>query len=184
VAGQRPQLGGHRRGAPVLGALRRLGQHGGHVGIRPVGGQRQVPGPLVQVGDHSGQMCEQHRAGRGQQPDEGEHGQAHRPRVGWRAVRHGPQQRHVEGVPLRGGQRPEDRVRDRVDQVGQPGERQPALRFAQPALQHPEATPAGPPHRVRPQCRLADTGLALDDGGDRAVRPGGGEVVQRAVERC
>ena len=97
-----------------------------------------------------------------QRPERGEHGE--RDRLGLRrSVRRvGPVERDVQRAHLRRRDRSELLARDRVEQVDQPGERQPALVLAGPGDEHAAAVLAGPRDAALPQAGLADARITLE----------------------
>jgi hypothetical protein len=97
-----------------------------------------------------------------QGPDHTEEGDRDRPLIGRLGPGLGAQQRHVERPPLRAGQPAEHGLRHRFQQIRERREAERGLRLDRAAGQHLPATMAGLVDPGRPQRRLADAGLALD----------------------
>jgi len=163
------------RAGRVFGGDR--GQQAGRLGGEPAlrvlkdRGRRTVePGQVVDPDDHRGGLRER--------PDHAEEGDRDRSLVRWLGPGLGAQQGHVKRPPLRARQPGERRLGHRFEQIPEGGEAERRLRLDRAAGEHLPPTPAGLVETGRPQRRLADAGLALDQQRRRLA----GRLVQEAAD--
>jgi hypothetical protein len=151
----------HERGragrVPGGGRGEQAGRLGGEPALRVL--QDRGRGPV-----EPGEIIDpdEHRGGHGEGPEHAKEGDRDRSLIGRLRPRLGAQQGHVQCPPLRGRQCAEHRRRHRFEQVPERGEAQRGLRLDRAAGEHVPAAVAGLADPGRPQRRLADAGLALE----------------------